>query len=131
MGKAKKVPLRAVTHDAVLARHMQNVDFRAEFERRRLVSEVAVAVRTMREEAGLTQAQLAASIGVTQPVIGRLERGLEQRRPRFDLLQRIGFALGRQLKFVFVRSSLQEPLVEVEGMTLAAYPHPSSRSDHS
>jgi ribosome-binding protein aMBF1 (putative translation factor) len=118
--KGKAPQPRGLAHEAVLARHMAAPKFKAEFERRRLVHEVAVAVRAMREEAGFTQAQLAAKIGVTQPVIGRLERALEQRRPRFDLLQRIGQALGRQLKFVFVKAAKEQPLVEVEGMDLCA-----------
>lgn len=109
-----------VTLDALLGEFMQDREFREGYERRRLVHEVAMAVRSMREEGGITQAQLAAKIGVTQPVIGRLERGIEQRRPRFDLLQRIGFALGKQLKFVFVSAVDEQPLVEVEKPRIAS-----------
>lgn len=110
----KKSTRHHVSHAAVLGEFMQDREFREEYERRRLVTEVAMAVRSLRESAGLSQAQLAARIGVTQPVIGRLERALEQRRPRFDLLQRIGFAVGKQLKLSFVSSTTEEPLVEIE-----------------
>ena len=111
---ADKKKITRVSHDAVLGEMMGDRVFREEYERRRLVQELAMAVRSMRESAGLTQEQLATRIGVTQPVIGRLERALEQRRPRFDLLQRIAFALGKQLKFVFTTATTEEPLVEVQ-----------------
>ncbi|TMB29639.1 MAG: helix-turn-helix transcriptional regulator [Deltaproteobacteria bacterium] len=63
---------------------------------------------------GLTQAQLATRIGTSQPTIARLEKGLDVRTPRWDTLQRIARALGRQLKLKFAAPSDDDELVEVE-----------------
>src|SRR5689334_9398522 len=89
----------------VAARARASTEFRVRFEQRRLVHEVAVAVRSMRMGAGVTQAQLAKAIGSSQPTIARLEKGLDQRTPRWDLLRRIALALNKQLKLSFVSKS--------------------------
>src|SRR6266498_569034 len=100
--------------DAFLAAQLTDPKVRHHFEQRRLVHEVAIAVRSMRMGAGLTQAQLAKRIGRTQPTIARLERGIDVRTPRWDTLQRIARALGRQLRLKFAASSDDEELVEVD-----------------
>ena len=112
MRTAKKA--RGLDGDAVLAAELENPKFRYYFEQRRLVHEVAIAVRGMRTAAGLTQAQLAKKIGTSQPAIARLETGLDVRTPRWDTLQRIATALGRKLKFKFAASSGDAHFVEVE-----------------
>lgn len=93
---------------------MKNPAYRRAYENHRLIKEVAIQVRAMREGAGMTQAQLASAIGSSQPVIARLERGTDQRAPRFDLLRRIGEALGKQLRLVFASPRRNAVLVEVE-----------------
>jgi ribosome-binding protein aMBF1 (putative translation factor) len=102
--------------DAYLGKHLEDAEFRHAYEQRRLVHEVAIVVRSMREQAGLTQAQLAKMVGVSQPMIARMERGLDQRTPRWETLRKIGLALGKQLKLSFVEADGDEPLVEVDGM---------------
>jgi transcriptional regulator with XRE-family HTH domain len=69
----------------------------------------------MRMDAGLTQAQLAALIGVRQPMIARVERGSDPRTPRWDVLRRLGLALGKQLVLEFVSSNATQPLVRIDG----------------
>ena len=103
--------------DAFLAAQLSDSRVRHHFEQRRIVHEVAVAVRGMRMGAGLTQAQLASRIGTSQPTIARLEKGLDVRTPRWDTLQRIARALGRQLKLKFAASGDDDELVEVEQPT--------------
>jgi transcriptional regulator with XRE-family HTH domain len=100
--------------DAFLAAQLTDPKVRHHFEQRRLVHEVAIAVRSMRMGAGLTQAQLAKRIGTTQPTIARLEKGIDVRTPRWDTLQRIARALGRQLRLKFAASSDDEEFVEIE-----------------
>src|SRR5437660_10800292 len=112
---AKKRKARIAVGDVGHARDMANPVYRAAYENRRLIAEVALAVKSMRESAGLTQLQLANAIGSSQPTIARLERGLDQRTPRWDLVRRIGLALGKQLKWVFANPTDDAPLVEVEG----------------
>ncbi|HZY03368.1 MAG TPA: hypothetical protein VFF02_07680 [Anaeromyxobacteraceae bacterium] len=45
-----------------------------------------------------------------------MERGLDQRTPRWETLRKVGPALGKQLKLSFVEADGDEPLVEVDGM---------------
>lgn len=52
-------------------------------------------VRTEREAAGLTQAELADAIGTSQPAIARLEAGGVN--PSLDTLARVAQALGLEL----------------------------------
>jgi ribosome-binding protein aMBF1 (putative translation factor) len=120
---AKKTKRAAgVKLDAYLGKQLREPEFRHHFEQRRLVHEVAIVVRSMREQAALTQAQLAKMVGVSQPMIARMERGLDQRTPRWETLRRIGLALGKQLKLSFVEADGDEPLVEVDGMPPRSVP---------
>jgi ribosome-binding protein aMBF1 (putative translation factor) len=47
-----------VGFDAYLGKQLKDAEFRHPYEQRRLVHEVAIVVRSMREQAGLTQAKL-------------------------------------------------------------------------
>lgn len=111
---SKKKRVTGIAGDAFLAAQLSDPRVRHHFERRRIVHEVAIAVRGMRMGAGLTQAQLASRIGTSQPTIARLEKGLDVRTPRWDTLHRIARALGRQLKLKFAASGNDDELVEVE-----------------
>ncbi len=113
---AKKGKARVTVGDARHAKAMENPVYRVAYENRRLIQEVAHAVRSMRESTGLTQQQLATAIDSSQPTIARLERGLDQRVPRWDLLRRIGLVLGKQLKWVFEDATgAGQELVRVSG----------------
>jgi ribosome-binding protein aMBF1 (putative translation factor) len=111
--------------DAYLGEQLRDPAFRREWEARRVVAELAMALREMREEAGLTQAQLAALIGVKQPMIARVERGTDPRTPRWDVLRRVGLALGKQLVLDFVTSRRVVPLVKVDGAEVRVGRHAS------
>jgi len=110
-----------------LGEQLTDPDFRHAFEQRRLIHEVAVHVREMRKDAGLTQAALARKIGTSQPAIARIEKGLEQRTPKFDTLQKIATALGWQLKLVFGQPRESVSLVEVEPLRQSRSPRSRSR----
>ena len=56
----------------------------------------AILIRKAREEAGLTQAQIAAKVGTTQSVISRLEDA-DYTGHTLGMLQRILAALGNNL----------------------------------
>jgi transcriptional regulator with XRE-family HTH domain len=121
----RKTKATGVRGDAFLATQLRNPEFRRHFEQRRLVHEVAIAVRAMRAGAGLTQAELARRIGTSQPTIARIEKGLDQHTPQWDTLQRIAVALGRQLRLRFVEpraDTLDSPIVEVPGTRLRRRP---------
>ena len=117
MGKKKTTAPMGIDGDTFLAAQLAEPAFRRAFEQRRLIHEVALAVKGMRLAAGLTQTQLAKRIQSNQPMIARIEKGLDQRTPQFDTLQRIASALGRQLKLVFVMPNEKTTLVEVETST--------------
>ncbi len=80
----------------VLARHLEDPAFRAEWERSTLARAVAVAVVGYRARHRLTQMQLAQRLGVRQPHIARLELG--EHNPSIEMLQRLSRALG--LRFI-------------------------------
>ena len=71
-------------------------------------------VRAAREQAGISQGQLATAIGVNPSYVARIESG-ERVKPAADILQRIADALdidsGALLSFLGVRPSLPEPQV--------------------
>jgi DNA-binding XRE family transcriptional regulator len=106
---------RGPSFDAFLAENLKDPEFRHHFEQRRLVHEIALAVRAMREEAGMTQVQLASLIGVKQPMIARVEQGRDSRTPSWDVLRRVGQALGKQLVVGFITSKRPVPLVQIDG----------------
>jgi DNA-binding XRE family transcriptional regulator len=103
--------------DDYLGASLRDPGFRVHYEQRRLVHDVAIAVRAMRENSGLTQAQLAELVGTSQPSIARMEKGLDQRTPRWETLHKIARALGKNLKFSFEDvGSETDALVEVNGI---------------
>ncbi|SRR6266540_711762 len=109
-------------HGAVLARQMKDPEFRYHYEQRKLVHEVAVAVRAMRKQAGMTQAQLAGIVGVTQPMIAKIEKGIEQRAPHWEMLGKVCVALGKQMRLSFRDLEEHEThLVEVDGKPASAF----------
>ena len=107
--------LRGIPFDEFLAQNLEDPEFRHHFEQRRLIHEVALAVRAMREDAGMSQARLASLIGVKQPMIARVEQGRDSRTPSWDVLRRVGRALGKQLVVGFVSTKREVPLVQVDG----------------
>jgi DNA-binding XRE family transcriptional regulator len=74
---------------------------------RRLGSEL----RKERERRGLTQAQLAAKIGMDEPAISRIEKGLNL-NPTLDTLNRIAAGLGKKIEVVLS----DEPTTEKAGV---------------
>jgi ribosome-binding protein aMBF1 (putative translation factor) len=68
---------------------------RAGYRRAKEAFEIAERVRQAREGRGLTQAELAARIGSTQPALARLEAGGVT--PNLGTLRRIAEALGLEL----------------------------------
>lgn len=117
MRKGTAARRSGVRLDDYLGAQLRNARFRVHYEQRRLVHDVAIAVRGMREQAGLTQAQLAKMVGTSQPSIARMERGLDQRTPRWETLYKIARALGKNLRFSFEDADDGvDALVEVNGI---------------
>ena len=75
-------------------------------ESKRVISEVVGA----RHESGLSQAKLAAAAGVKQPVVARLETGVNS--PRLDTLLKILTPLGKTLQVVDLADAADAKLLE-------------------
>lgn len=103
----------------MVARILREPAAREAYEDRLFVHAVARAVRTLREEAKMTQSKLAALAGTTQPVIARLESANDTRAPRFELLERIAAAFGRGCKLVFTTKA-PRAAIEIESMARKA-----------
>lgn len=101
-----------ISHDDVLGAAMSNPVVRAAYTERRYVQEIARAVRSMRESAGLSQDQLATLVGMKQPAIARLETS-QGSTPQWRTLNRIALALHKQLSFELGDVDLAKPLVRV------------------
>jgi len=90
------------THDQVVARLMRRPGVRKEVER--IEREEGVLLDLLlkaRQEAGLTQAQVAERMGTQAPAIARLERALATGRhsPSVATLRKYAEACGRELVF--------------------------------
>lgn len=129
VGKKK---VAGVSHGTVLARQMKDPAFRFHYEQRKLVHEVAVAIRAMRKQAQMTQAQLAKQVGVSQPMIAKIEKGIEQRAPNWEMLGKVCVALRKQMRLSFRDIEETEThLVEVDGKPVAALESAANESGAS
>ena len=75
---------KSATYRKAFARNLQQID-------------LAVLIREMREDAGFTQAELAAKVATTQSVIARLEDA-EYTGQSLQMLERIATACGVALR---------------------------------
>lgn len=87
----------------IKAQRPDTAERRAGYEHAARAHELGVRVRTLREERGLSQAELARRMGTTQSVIARLELGGVE--PRFDTLDRVATALDLDLIIDFRANS--------------------------
>ena len=100
-------------------KHAKSAVYQAAVRQREIVHGVAMAVRDLREAAGLSQAQLAELCGMTKSKIGRLETS-QTAEPRWSVLDRIARALGRQVEIALVLPKPGRAPVRVEGLRRAA-----------
>lgn len=88
------------THDEVVKKLMRRPGVRAEVERiEREESALLDALLKARQEAGLTQAQVAERMGTQAPAVARLERALAtgKHSPSVATLRRYVKACGKRL----------------------------------
>jgi transcriptional regulator with XRE-family HTH domain len=131
MARTKRVETEkagpGIPFEKVLAEELKDPEFRLHYEQRLLVHEVALTVRTLRERAGLTQAELAKKIGSTQPSIARIEKSVGYSTPQWETLFKIASATGKQLKLSFFDRDETEPRVELDGLPVEPPPRPQRR----
>lgn len=86
--------------DAYLAEQLQDPDFAARFAHAGEAWDVAIQISAAREQAGLSQRELAERVGTTQQQISRLES------PNYEghslsMLRRVAHALNAHVRFSF------------------------------
>lgn len=101
-----------VTFRELLARELEDPEFRAEWERLAAARAVAETVSANRERKGMTQTALARAIGVRQPVIARIESG--EHVPTIETLIKIASALDIEIMVGIAPSSRPEPSIAGE-----------------
>jgi predicted transcriptional regulator len=87
------------THDQLVKKLMRRPGVRAEVEHEREESALLDALLKARQEAGLTQGQVAARMGTHAPAIARLERALASGKhsPSIATLRKYVKACGKRL----------------------------------
>ena len=88
------------TFDDMLAKQLQNEDFRKEYEAIQPEMDVIRAIVEARTSQNLTQKELAERTGINQADISKLENGT--RNPSVNLLKRLAEGMGMVLKIEFV-----------------------------
>lgn len=83
--------------DEIVKEHEREPGFKTLLDHARLRVAVARAIKTAREKAGLSQAELAGALGISQPMIGRLESLKDKRVPSLELLAKISAVTKRKL----------------------------------
>ena len=86
--------------DARLKRKLQNPDFRAAYEAENQRIELVLQIIKLRERRGMTQADLAISIGTRQANVSRLERF--DTNLTLGTLEKVAQALGVNLQIDLV-----------------------------
>lgn len=90
-----------MTHDEMVAKWMQNPEFKTEYERiERDEMPMFDAILAARKAAGLTQAQVAERMGTKATAVTRLENALITGKPSPSLntLRKYAEALGKKLE---------------------------------
>lgn len=93
----KKITLSAIIEE----QKKTDPEFFEHYQKELLINEISKMIVTLRKMAHLTQAELAAKAGTTQPVIARLESGKDERIPSLLLLARIAAASQAKLHIGF------------------------------
>ena len=88
--------------ESVISNEMKDATFAEEFDRQKVISEIAQQVHTIRVKSGMTQKKMAEASHTTQQVIARIENGTDSRMPSIDLLNRIAQAAGKKFHLEFV-----------------------------
>ena len=108
--KKTKKPAKPVAHEDLLGAQVgADLDLAEEWERLTFARHVAVELIRYRAENGLSQRDLAAQLGVSQPRVVELESG--EKNPQFETLARLVAATGIQFALSFARSGEDHKLV--------------------
>ena len=98
--------------------------FRAEVEAAHTEMMLEHELAVLRDKEGITQAELARRLGVSQPVVARFESGKKNRRVEVATIVRHAAALG----YEFVASFKKIPMAKQARAQAASVRHPTKRS---
>ena len=85
------------------ARALARPDVRREYEELKEEFEILDEILKARAEAGVTQAEFAARMGITQSAVARLETAMGKHSPSIGTLKRYAAALGFRLQLRLVK----------------------------
>ena len=85
--------MKTINSETLLNKQLKNKQFRKEYNALEEEFEIAKEVIKLRQNAKLTQKELAEKAGTSQPAIARLESG-EYKNLTLSFLRRIGEVLG-------------------------------------
>ena len=81
----------------VIKRRKKDHEFKILLDKARLRVAIARQIKIAREDAGLSQSELADALGISQPMIGRLEGLKDNRLPSIELLAKIASITKKKL----------------------------------
>ena len=81
----------------VIKRRKKDREFKTLLAKARLRVAIARQIKIAREDAGLSQSELADALGISQPMIGRLEGLKDNRLPSIELLAKIASITKKKL----------------------------------
>jgi ribosome-binding protein aMBF1 (putative translation factor) len=93
---------RVKAHDLHARAMREDPEYRREYDALEEEYALIAAMLDARRKAGLTQAQLAERMGVTQPVVAKIEGG--RSNVSFGTLKRYARATGCKVKVAFVQA---------------------------
>ncbi|MGI6689775.1 MAG: helix-turn-helix transcriptional regulator [Clostridiales bacterium] len=88
------------SHKDYLNEQLKNPEFAAAYEALEPQYQIARAIIAARLESGMTQAELAEKVSLSQSNISRLESGTFN--PTVQTLEKVATGLGKKLEFNFV-----------------------------
>jgi predicted transcriptional regulator len=88
------------SHKDYLNEQLKNPEFAAAYEALEPQYQIARAIIAARLESGMTQAELAEKVSLSQSNISRLESGTFN--PTVQTLEKVAAGLGKKLEFNFV-----------------------------
>ena len=79
---------------------LENPEFKKAYEELEVEYAIMDEMLRLREETGMSQSQLSAKTGITQPDISKLENG--NANPSLSTLKKVARAFGKKLRVQFV-----------------------------
>lgn len=98
--------MKAITLNDVINKKRKNKKFASFFQREILINEIAKIMVQLRQQAHLTQKELADKAGTPQPVVARLESGSDSRVPSLELLSKLATAADATIKIAVNHSTM-------------------------